>query len=384
MIFLFVILSIFLSGCKENENISDNTNINSELDIDDLTIKDECDAEAWMDATKSICNTNNGAYIVKGTDTGEYLFYYDYNENKYTKVCSNPECLHNDQSCTAFLPTDLNDKYYDPSCIQLYENNILIGGIDNKKACIYKINGDGSGREKYIDLFDAEISVKKDGDSTFQEYNSFTFYAHREYIYYIIENGATTSLFRKRIDKKSKPEELVSGENEKSTIYRIEPYGRYVFFQKGQYSDDYRDIDSVLCAYDTETERIIEVKEDILNAYMIREKCLYYEVAGEGVYEYAFDTKEDKLVVNNQEICYQIWKTKYGFVTQGTNGLSVYDNSGNLLKNIEYSKCNELCYVNDSIMVTKAINVDGVAEYSIYHTTEDIVSDWKCNTIIFE
>lgn len=373
-------------GCKENDNICDNTDISSvtEININDLDSNGEGDADAWMDTAKNICNTNNGAYIAAGTKSGNYLFYYDYNKQKYIKVCSTPECTHSDDSCTAFLPTELNDKYYDLSCVQLYENNILIGGLDDKKACIYKINGDGSGREKYLDLFDAEISTQQDGDSTFQEYNSFTFYAHRDYIYYIIDNGATSSLFRKKIDRKSKPEELVSGANEKSTIYRIEPYGRYIFFQKGQYNDDYSDIDSTLCAYDTETEQIIEVKKGVLNVYMIRDNCLYYEVAGEGIYEYSFDKNVDKLVVNNQEICYQIWKTKYGFVMQGTNGLCIFDNSGNLLKNIEYSKCNELCYVNDSIIIINAVNVDGVAEYSFYDTTEEKISDWKCSNIIFE
>lgn len=220
-------LLLSMWGCGSTSDRADSGE--AKINCEDLASVDEKDAEAWMGSHGNVCSTEDGAYIAYGTDTGTFLFYYDYDAKKYTKVCNKPECTHSDDSCNAFLPDALIEVSYDTSLIQKYDDAIYMGGLDGKKACLYKVACDGSERGKAIELFDAEVSVSKDGGATLAEYTSFEFCIHRGYVYYCIRNGQNSSLYRKKIDGSSKSEETIVSIDEQNYVYRLEPYGRYVF-----------------------------------------------------------------------------------------------------------------------------------------------------------
>ena len=388
IITIVLIGSFFLCGCGSTLDEADNseTKINLNIKCEDLASVDEKDAEAWMDTPSNVCSVDDGAYIAQGLDTGDFLYYYDYDAKKYTKVCNKPECSHSDETCNAFLPGAMvgDGELYDTSLIQKYDDAIYIGGLDDKKACIYKVTCDGSERGKVIDLFDAEISTSKDGGATFAEYNSFKFCIHRGYVYYSIDNGQNSSLFRKKLDGSSKSEETIVSIDEQNDVYRLEPYGRYVFFQKGKYNEDYSDITTTLYAYDTEKNEVVDVKDDIINVYVIRDDKLYYEVVGEGIYEYSLKDGTESLVVSTKDACYNIYKTADKYITMSMEGLRVYDENGNEIYHIGQDECRELKYVSDSRLITGAMNEDGRMEYTFVNNVQDDPDQWDCNTFVFE
>ena len=133
-------LLLSMCGCGST---SDRTNSSStKINCEDLASVDDKDAEAWMGTASNVCSIEDGAYIAQGMDTGTFLYYYDYDAKKYTKVCNKPECSHSDESCNAFLPSVMvgDGELYDTSLIQKYDNAIYIGGLDDKKACTFQKN----------------------------------------------------------------------------------------------------------------------------------------------------------------------------------------------------------------------------------------------------
>lgn len=377
---MLLCITVF-AGCGNNKTIEQSTQA---INCDDLESEDEKDAKAWMATDKSACNIGDGAYFAERTQTGNFLFYYDYKSQKYTKVCNKPECAHSDESCNAFLPDDLGKQCYSTFYVQEYNKNIYMGGLDGKKACIYMVTGDGSKREKVQELFDAELNESVDGKDSLLEYQSFNFVIHRDYVYYIYDDGEISSLCRKRLGSNSAKEETIVNLDEKNYVYRLEPYGRYVFFQKGKYNEDHSDIKSVLCAFDVEKNSVVKIKEDVINVYMIRDKKLYYEVVGEGIHQYSLENEEDKLVVATKDTCYQIYKGNDFYVTQSTNGLAVFDENGTEISRKNYQECSNLVYVDDNILITSSINNEGQMEYSIVDNFSEGPDKWKAKTIIFE
>ena len=382
IIALIICGGLLLCGCgSTSDKVESDENV---INCKDLESVDDKDAEAWMGAGGNVCSTEDGAYIAQHTDTGIFLYYYDYDSKKYTKVCNKPECSHKDENCNSFLPSDVLGEYYDTSLIQKYDDAIYMGGMDNKKACIYKVACDGSERGKVLDLFDAEVSVSKDGGATFSEYTSFKFCIHRNYVYYTINNGQNSSLFRKKLDGSSNLEETIVSIDEQNAVYRLEPYGRYVFFQKGKYNEDYSDIKTTLYAYDTEKNQTISVKDDVINVYVIRDDKLYYEVVGEGIYEYSLADGIEILVVSTEEGYFKIYRTTDKYIAQSATAFCVYDNDGKEIYRLNQSECNDLMYVSDSRLITYTINGDGQMKYTFINNVQDKTDNWNSNTVVFQ
>lgn len=383
IITLIVCGGLLLCGCGST---SDKADIGEAgINCADLVSVDDKDAEAWMATVGHVCSTEDGAYIAQSTDDGTFLFYYEYDSGKYTKVCNKPECSHNDESCIAYLNGFEDDEEcYDTSTIQKYGDAIYMSGLDNKTACIYKVNCDGSQKEKVVDLFDAEVNVSKDGGATFSDYTSFEFCIHRGYVYYCIRNGQNSSLYRKKLDGSSKSEETIVSIDEQNHVYRLEPYGRYVFFQRGQFNENYSDLTSALYAYDTKENKTIKVKDDIITVYMIKGDMLYYEVVGEGIHEYSLVDGSDKLVVSSDEAYYMIYKTSNAYIAVCFDGIRAYDEEGSLIYKAGRDVCVELSYVNDNYLVMWTANDDGESQYTFINNVQDNPDNWNSNTVVFQ
>lgn len=375
-------LLLSMWGCGSTSDRADSGE--AKINCEDLASVDEKDAEAWMGSHGNVCSTEDGAYIAYGTDTGTFLFYYDYDAKKYTKVCNKPECTHSDDSCNAFLPDALMEVSYDTSLIQKYDDAIYMGGLDGKKACLYKVACDGSERGKAIELFDAEVSVSKDDGATLAEYTSFVFCIHRGYVYYCIRNGQNSSLYRKKLDGSSKSEETIVSIDEQNYVYRLEPYGRYIFFQRGQFNEDYSDLKTTLYAYDTEKNQVISVKDDVINVYMIRGDKLYYEVVGEGIYEYSLTDGTENPVVSTEEGFYKIYRTADKYIAQSPTAFCVYDENGKEIYRLDREECNDLMYVNDNRLVTFAVNEEARLKYTFVNNVQDSPEEWDRNSLVLE
>ena len=382
IIVLIICGGLLLCGCgSTSDKVDSDENV---IKCKDLESVDDKDAEAWMGAGGNVCSTEDGAYIAQHTDTGIFLYYYDYDSKKYTKVCNKPECSHKDENCNSFLPSDVLGEYYDTSLIQKYDDAIYMGGMDNKKACIYKVVCDGSERGKVLDLFDAEVSVSKDGGATLAEYTSFEFCIHRGYVYYCIRNGQNSSFYRKKLDGSSKSEETIVSIDEQNYVYRLEPYGRYIFFQRGQFNEDYSDLKTTLYAYDTEKNQVISVKDDVINVYMIRGDKLYYEVVGEGIYEYSLTDGTENPVVSTEEGFYKIYRTADKYIAQSPTAFCVYDENGKEIYRLDREECNDLMYVNDNRLVTFAVNEEARLKYTFVNNVQDSPEEWDRNSLVLE
>lgn len=383
IIALIICGGLLLCGCGSTSDMQDSSNTN--INCEDLASVDDKDAEAWMGTASNVCSTENGAYIAQNTLDGTYLFYYEYDSQRYTKVCNKPECSHNDESCNAYLSNFKNDdEYYDTSTIQKYGDAIYLSGLNEKKACIYKVNCDGSQKGKVLDLFDAEVSVSKDGVDTLTEYISFEFCIHRGYVYYCINNGQNSSLYRKKLDGSSKTEETLVSIDEQNKVYRLEPYGRYVFFQKGEFNEDYSDMTSSLYAYDTKENQTIKVKDDIITVYMIKGDTLYYEVVGEGIHEYSLRDGTDRLAVSSDEAYYMIYKTSNAYIAVCYDGIHAYNEKGDLIYKAGRDVCVFLTYVNDNYLIMYASNAEEDTQYTIINIGQDDPDQWDSNTFVFE
>ena len=126
------------------------------------------------------------------------------------------------------------------------------------------------------------------------------------------------------------------------------------------------------------------MKDDIINVYVIRDDKLYYEVVGEGIYEYSLKDGTESLVVSTKDACYNIYKTADKYITMSMEGLRVYDENGNEIYHIGQDECRELKYVSDSRLITGAINEDGRMEYTFVNNVQDAPDQWDRNTFVFE
>lgn len=377
LIILFVV-----PGCSKK--IESTESFDGKLNLEELISNQEDDADARSENCCPVCDIGEGAYLVETDEFGNFLYYYDYASKQYTKVCSKPECEHKDDSCNAFFQNGMDDEHEYFDSIQWYDGAILVGGLDKQKACIYKIEGDGSGQEKLIDLFDAQIEEEIDEGSTTTSYSAFKFCAHRGYIYYIVEEGEATSFCRKAIDGKGQEEQIVASTSDKSIVYRVEPYGRYVFFQQGEYNDDYSAINSKLCAYDTETGAIIDIKDQIVSSYQIKDNHIYYEVMGEGIHDYSLENNTDHLVAESDEIFYQIYKAGNFFIAASQFGFSIFDDEGMLVKEIEKGTNCDLFYANDQVIIASYGDGNGNHVTAFVTNLEDDVENWSWEELVIE
>lgn len=381
IISILIISFMLLAGCgsaRVNESIS-HDNENTYIDIEELNSRSQDDGIPWIDSVISVAPAENGMYIADSTGTGKYLFYYDYAKQKAIYLCNKPECIHNDNTCNAFLPDDISSVYYDTTGIRYYDNSIFFSGLDSKNICLFKISADGTSREKVMDLFEAELNEVVDGKTTFQEYESIQYCIHRGYIYYIVDEGDRKELCRKKLGSKSDEEVITADDTERTDVYRMEMYGKYLFFQRGIYTEDFSDIEGGLYAYDVESNDVIEVKKDVINVYVIKGDTLYYEVAGEGIYGYSLRDKSEKLVVEIKDNCFQIAKTNNGFVVMTQAGLIIFDNEGKKIADFGRDKCDELKYVNNEYMVVTCC--DENVKYYVVNISNENPDKWEWNEI---
>ena len=137
-------------------------------------------------------------------------------------------------------------------------------------------------------------------------------------------------------------------------------------------------------AYDTEKNQVISVKDDVINVYMIRGDKLYYEVVGEGIYEYSLTDETENPVVSTEEGFYKIYKTADKYIAQSPTAFCVYDENGKEIYRLDREECNDLMYVNDNRLVTFAVNEEARLKYTFVNNVQDSPEDWDRNSLVLE
>lgn len=283
---VILILSLSLTGCSANGSSELSTEIVQEaLDIPvydafegPFDFAFEMDTDAQPDAQFGIY-TEDGLYYVNpvfyGSKSGHQLYFYDKGADTSIPVCSKSDCLHEDADCDAFFddsryPIMSNDELY------AYEGDLYVFCVDKGYYSIERVSMDGTERETVCRLMrSVRVSSTEDGMQ-----NSAIYYPriciHRGYVYFSTEYPGCESaeLCRVKLEKEAEVEVLYTVAADVPQLYRLKPYGCYLFFQSGEVVDEEYKID--LYAFDTEEDIIYLVHKNVARNFTVNESALFY------------------------------------------------------------------------------------------------------------
>lgn len=116
--------------------------------------------------------TNDGLYFVElrnDDSNGSNLLYLDYATRQAIVVCEKPDCLHNDETCTAFFPYRYGAAN---SCVVGNYLYIIFSGSEKENIlpALYRIDLNGQNRTQLATLpseFDYNNPVATDGEKLY-------------------------------------------------------------------------------------------------------------------------------------------------------------------------------------------------------------------------
>ncbi|MCI8781062.1 MAG: DUF5050 domain-containing protein [Lachnospiraceae bacterium] len=292
----------------------------------------------------SVARAENGYYIW-GKDFGYgRLMYFDTASQSYIPLCNKPNCAHNSKGCNAFFNSNGEEEIaYIRSYIQYYDGCVYVVGHDGEGyVYLYKVSPDGSTCEKYMTLYKADLSSTKAEGENVKEFSEPEVCIHRGYIYFLI--GEESGLKLRRIKLGGEDVEIVfENAGSRPSLYRMQAYGDYLFFQSGNFiDDDYIDIEAGIFALNVNTAKVQLVKKDAVSAYAVSDGDLYYATVN-GINRYSLKEQKDAAVVDTGargDIAVH-GKTIY-FYRKDTYTLSQYDSEGKLLNevmDVDFSPC---------------------------------------------
>lgn len=102
------------------------------------------------------------------------ISYIDYASGKETVLCASPNCMHSDESCTAWTPQDRAAVYI------LDEEHILIYGTDQDKAALGIADRDGSNYRSLIQEASGWDSIQRMEYADFLADDTYVYYLYRD------------------------------------------------------------------------------------------------------------------------------------------------------------------------------------------------------------
>ncbi len=260
------------------------------------------------------------------------LMFYDKASKVSVVLCNRPNCNHTDNSCNAaFNGYSSDGEEFYRNMVFYYDDSVfLVGHDENHYVNLYKVEADGSSWEKYMTLFKAEMAVTIEDGGTSMSWSLPDVCIHQNYVYYI-DNSESEQKLRRIPLGGGETEVLIEPEGDRTLVYRMMPYGDYIFVQAGKYEGE--GVVAGIYAYNIQTEEIILVKADALQGYFVVDEQLYYE-SNEKIYK--FDLKTGTEV--ELSIVYELginffFVDEYGIYifNRSTGTLSLYDETGELL-----------------------------------------------------
>lgn len=291
-----------LSEQPDNSNmkVSETKEFTGQLDF---TYNEETDAQSWVGQIKWTAYSPQGQYYLKQDDEmDDYLYFVDKNSGREVLVCNKSNCKHEDESCDAFFCAEI----YAGTSLWYNENSLYAVAIYEGNICLEKISLDGSTRERVRDIMKqvAETSVDVEGNES-TVYRHPEMQLHRGNLYYSdgYPGGNSATLWKLSMDGDENAQQLFKVEGENVKIYRIYPFGRYVFFQAGCMGDSEGNLDISLYAYDTESDNLVYlVKKDAMRVYCVYNNKLYYEDLQKKIYQLNMETGEE-IIFLDQDKC---------------------------------------------------------------------------------
>lgn len=351
------------------------------LNLKETTVekKNEEDGIFWINGSNVVGATDRGIYFFEYLNAGTFLTYYDYAADRTVYVCNRADCNHNDADCDAFFDSDLLEEFYDCNSVTYYDGNLYVVGYDeDRDVCLYKISPDGSARENCMKLYGADFTDIVDGKSAVRNWTSPSYCIHRGYIYYIIDEDKP-ALRRKKLGSNAEAEIITQPLEENSAVYRMEPAGDYVFFQQGEYINDFTALKGGLYAYNVLTGEVTLVKDGLVCTYMISGKTLYYMVLGEGIHKYSLEDGEDVLVVETEGNIFDFYVTDDKIVFLVGTELYIYDLDGSLLGTYGDDRIISLNYVDNEYVFAGGVNED---LHEVYLKLD--LKEWNDNSVCWE
>lgn len=301
----FILFCICMSGCTsgDSDDSSDNGTVakatviegadglnsveefSGELDFEYVY---ETDCQSDLGEYSSTVYTSDGYYIIDheydSTEDKKYLKFYDYAAEQLVYVCSKSNCSHNGSGCDAYFDTGT----FPMDGLWYYDGNLYVPMLDEDYICICKISLDGTTRENVctIQRLNIEETEEEDGSVSTTTYYPIL-QLHRGYVYYSTAiNNASGELARVKLSGDADAETicaLETDENDMYEIYRIKPYGKYVFFQISHYSGD--EYTGAIYAFDTESaDGIMKVCDDCIRDYTVFDNKIAYFDLNDDIY----------------------------------------------------------------------------------------------------
>ena len=309
-LFLLFTLLIVLSSCKtfneknlDTDNITETSNVfNGDINDRRFTRFRQSDGCSYS----QFVETPEGIYYLKDF----YVYFSSDGISKYVKLCSKPDCLHNDSDCNAYAGANL---------ISYYDGYIYYVAIDKFNHYLFRMNMDGTGH----------VNIKP--ISTTNE--RYTGFFEHGYLYYYkgtifgLAGNTNTVIYKTPVFDNSEGIAVVDTEDNDigiGKIFLFYPLDEYMYFYT--YSPD---SECSVCRYSMETGQWSEFvnTEMCYQSVLLDMDKVYRYLNGEGFYEYTYETGVTEKVAesigdglygisyNDKYIyAYQYFKEKYSSV----------------------------------------------------------------------
>lgn len=319
---------------------------------------------AWNQMSKS----DLGYYVWGSGEQQEMLLFMDATSKAVVPLCNQPNCKHEgEKTCDAYYPSyGMSDSFYDNSWVQYYEDSVYTIGCDSDGyVSLYEANADGSNRRKSTSLY--RCSTIDEGT-----WSSPRIAIHRGYAYFINPNNKVPKLEKIAIGEKEETEVIYEATGTRPTMYRIQAYGDYIFFQTGHFKDEeMTDIIGGIYAYNIKTNEVTCVKTDAVSCYMIADEQLYY-ASEKGIYSYSLVDQTEKEILSTKEAYPEFSLSKDYICIYTDNTVEVYDFEGNKIDSIANGEnYMEYYYGDDTFMFAKNCEKEELCVLSM----EDFLND---------
>lgn len=324
----------------------------------------DTDAQPCFEWTR-MAKSKNGYYYwgEYSMETGNgLLMFFDRATEKTVPVCNKPECSHSDENCNAWFNAESSVMEgvieYNRNIIMFYEGYVYVIGYDFEgNMYLYKVSEDGSTCEQYMKLYKQDTTVP--GDPNSFHFGTPEICIHRGYVYYLEAFESEPRIRRMKMGGDTE-EVVFKLTGERSNVYRIKPYGDYVFFQAGNFIDDTcTKIEAGVFAYNINTGEIKLVRKGVYSDYVIADnKLYYYHDKGTNVYDMVTG-KEERLEGVNSENEQIYVDSQYVYVI-GSETFNIYDLRGKLVYSVGIDAISGMC--DGEYLFIRTV-IAGVMEY---------------------
>lgn len=259
----------------------------------------------------------------------DFLYFIDKATGKSVPLCNRPDCEHIDDKCNAYFKTVIHSEEdgieFDRNRVLFCDGYVYILGHNmDGEQYLYRISEDGSKQEQYMRLYKKELT-QTGGEGQSLTYGTPEICIHRGYVYFIIPRETIPTIYRMQLGSE-KVEKVFELKTERPDLYRMLPYGDFIFFQAGIFSEDYLDVDGGIFAYNVTNGDIKLVKSNAISTYKVVGNSLYY-AKSDGVYRYDMNGTFDERIVEYEN--YPIFSVddKYIYIEDGRN-IKIYDIKG--------------------------------------------------------